>query len=245
MKKILITIGSLILLFVGAFYLYRTYATDTMNELFVSRFTDPEESEELVEEDTEEMTEEVTEEVTAQATEEVVEPSSEEEIRTVEIIDKPRQETTVVASIETTTREAIYMPEATFYSASGEPLELQSLEGKPIVLNFWASWCPPCVEEMPYFEQAYQEHGDDVQFVMLNATESRPGETIQAAQDFLVEHDLDLPVYYDQNYANQITFGISSLPSTLFINSDGEVVYGHRGLINDEQLEFMIAEVLE
>lgn len=265
-KKLIITLSSLILVFVGAYFVYQTYAVDTMNELFISRFTEPEESEEDISSE-ESATNPVAEAFNELNSEESVAYASEESsknvsITTVKVVDEskqvasetPSEETTevvteqatgAVSTEEMSTPEAIYMPETSIYTDTGEPVELQSLLGQPIIINFWATWCPPCIEEMPDFQEAYEEYGDEVHFVMLNATESRPGETIQVAQDFLEEQNLELPVYYDQNYANQIVFGTSTLPSTLFINSDGEVTYGHRGQITYDQLAFMITDVLE
>ena len=68
----------------------------------------------------------------------------------------------------------------TMLNSEGEEVSLYDYVGKPIVLNFWASWCPPCKAEMPDFEAAYQKYGDDVVFLMVNLTDGRR-ETVDTA----------------------------------------------------------------
>ena len=64
-------------------------------------------------------------------------------------------------------------PDFTMEDANGKTVKLSDFQGKPVVLNFWTSWCGYCKEEMPYFESAYKEYGDRVQFIMLNNAKSR------------------------------------------------------------------------
>ena len=64
------------------------------------------------------------------------------------------------------------------YDENGNKVNLYEHAGKPMVINFWTSWCEPCKEEMPYFEAAYKKYGDNVQFFMINAT-GDPDETVE------------------------------------------------------------------
>ena len=81
-------------------------------------------------------------------------------------------------------------PDFTVFDKDGNQVQLSSFFGKPIVLNFWASWCPPCKEEMPDFETAYQNY-DDVQFLMVNMTDGAR-ETMESAQAHVAQQGYTL-----------------------------------------------------
>ena len=118
-------------------------------------------------------------------------------------------------------QETVPAPDFTVYDAEGNPVKLSDFFGKPIVLNFWASWCGPCRMEMPHFEKAYQEMEEDIQFVMVNMTIDR--ETQQSAQDFLDEAGYTFPVLFDTTGDAAIAYGAYSLPMSVFIDADGNV----------------------
>lgn len=105
-----------------------------------------------------------------------------------------------------------------FTDPDGSTITLDKLRGKPLVINFWATWCGYCRKEMPDFLEIYQEYRESVQFVMLNV-----GETRAVASDFLAKNGWeDLPVYYDDlNLQMARAFGASGLPMTFFIDSEG------------------------
>ena len=118
-------------------------------------------------------------------------------------------------------QEIIPAPDFTAYDAEGNPVRLSDYAGKPIVLNFWASWCGPCRMEMPHFEQAYLDMGEDIQFLMVNMTTGR--ETQKSAQDFLDETGYTFPVLFDLDMDAAYTYGVYSLPMTVFIDANGNV----------------------
>ena len=114
-------------------------------------------------------------------------------------------------------------PDFTVYDREGNPVKLSSLEGKPVVLNFWASWCGPCRGEMPDFEEVYQAMGSEVQFVMVNLTDGNT-ETKESALAFLNEAGYQFPVYFDLDGEAAEAYHIRSIPTTYFINSQGYMV---------------------
>ena len=126
-------------------------------------------------------------------------------------------------------------PDFTVYDKDGNEVNLSSFFGKPIVLNFWASWCPPCRMEMPDFNEKYLELGDEVHFLMVNMTTGR--ETIQSAQEFIQEENFSFPIYFDTNQDAAITYSAYSLPTTYFINSEGEAVAQATGAIDIDTLQ--------
>ncbi|MBE5791971.1 MAG: TlpA family protein disulfide reductase [Clostridiales bacterium] len=126
-------------------------------------------------------------------------------------------------------------PDFTVYDKDGNEVNLSSFFGKPIVLNFWASWCPPCRMEMPDFNEKYLELGDEVHFLMVNMTTGR--ETKQSAQEFIQEENFSFPIYFDTNQDAAITYSAYSLPTTYFINSEGEAVAQATGAIDIDTLQ--------
>ncbi|MBP3544577.1 MAG: TlpA family protein disulfide reductase, partial [Lachnospiraceae bacterium] len=88
---------------------------------------------------------------------------------TTESADKQEAATTVEE--ETTEPEKVPAPDFTVIDAEGNEVKLSDMRGKPVVVNFWASWCGPCKMEMPEFEEVYKELGDEVHFMMVNLTD--------------------------------------------------------------------------
>jgi len=132
--------------------------------------------------------------------------------------------------------EPIPAPDFTVYDASGSEVTLSQFFGKPIVLNFWASWCGPCQSEMPDFNEKYAELGDDVHFVMVNMTDGGR-ETIETASAFIEKNGYDFPVLFDTKSQAAMTYGAYSLPTSFFINAQGHVIAQAVGAINSETLQ--------
>ena len=104
---------------------------------------------------------------------------------------------------------------------SQSTLSLANLKGKPIVLNFWASWCAPCKEEMPLLEQTWkqmQAQGKDVVFLGVDFQESSSD-----AASFLQQHAISYPIGLDTDGAVALKYDITALPQTVFINRNGTV----------------------
>ena len=130
----------------------------------------------------------------------------------------------------------------TVLDANGQLVALSDFLGKPIVLNFWASWCPPCKSELPDFEAAYREYGNDVVFLMVNLTDGQR-ETMAGVKSFLATNGYTFPVYYDTTYDAAYTYGVSSIPQTYFINREGQVEAKATGMISASQLASGIARI--
>ena len=130
--------------------------------------------------------------------------------------------------------DRIQAPDFTVYDADGRAVKLSDYFGKPIVLNFWASWCGPCQSEMPDFQEKYLEHGENVQFLMVNMTGGR--ETLDSAKGFIAQSGYTFPVLYDTQMDAAETYSVYSLPTTYFIDEEGYLVAQATGAISADLL---------
>ena len=125
-------------------------------------------------------------------------------------------------------------------------LSSEDLEGRPVVLNFWASWCEPCREETPLLERTYRAYRDEgVQFVGVNIRDSE-----QDAREFVRELGVTYPVVRDAEQMLARKLGVFPLPQTFFIDHTGMIASGSTagatlGAISKARLERQIEELLE
>ena len=127
-------------------------------------------------------------------------------------------------------------PDFTVQDADGTAHKLSEYKGKPVVLNFWASWCGPCRMEMPEFDEVYKARGEEVHFLMVNMTDGNR-ETVKTASEFVSKQGYSLPILYDTAHDAAQTYGVFSIPCTYFIDADGMLTAQARGAINKETLE--------
>ena len=152
--------------------------------------------------------------------------------------DSEETEDSQTSSEETDSGEnaAETAPDFTMTDASGEEVKLSDFFDKPVVLNFWASWCGPCKSEMPHFEDAYQKYGEDINFVIVNLTDGAR-ETVENASDFIEEQGYTFPLYFDTNTEGAMTYGTYSIPVTYFIGADGVPVAQANGALDAATLQ--------
>ena len=139
--------------------------------------------------------------------------------------------------------EAAPAPDFTVTDMDGKEVALSDFRGKPVILNFWASWCGPCRSEMPEFDAAYQKYKDDIHFLMVNATDGSR-ETVEIAKDFIAGEGYTFPVYFDESGSASATYGVTGLPATFFIGAQGEAVARASGAISGDILQQGIDMIL-
>ena len=141
------------------------------------------------------------------------------------------------APVQTVTEAAVEQaPDFTVTDGDGKEVRLSDFFGTPIVLNFWASWCGPCQYEMPDFEKAYEQYGEQVQFLMVNLTDGY-SETVESAKTFLKEAGYIFPVYFDTLSDAAKTYKVYSIPCTYFLDEDGVLVTRTIGMISADALQ--------
>lgn len=122
----------------------------------------------------------------------------------------------------------------------GSTFDTAAARGQPLIVNFWASWCLPCREEMPILESSWREYRDSVLFVGINTQERSEGD----AQALMDEFSLTYPNGVDERNRINIDFGLFGLPETFFIRADGTLQYRHSGAVTQEVMDEQIRALL-
>lgn len=126
-------------------------------------------------------------------------------------------------------------PDFTVIDSDGNEVKLSDLRGKPVVVNFWASWCGVCKTGMPDFEEAYAAYGDDVHFMMVNLTAG--GETQDVAQAYIQEKGYTFPVYFDTEMSAASAYGVNAVPVTYLVDAAGNLIAYGQGRLGLEGIE--------
>ena len=127
-------------------------------------------------------------------------------------------------------------PDFTVYDSEGNPYKLSDSRGKPVILNFWASWCGPCKSEMPDIEKAYQTYGDQIHFLLVDLTDGYQ-ETVESAAAYIAEEGFTFPVYYDTAIEGAMAYGVSGIPVTYFIDAEGNLVAYYQSAMSESILQ--------
>ena len=142
------------------------------------------------------------------------------------------------------TVEPVAAPDFTVLDSEGNTVRLSDFLGTPVILNFWASWCGPCKSEMPDFDAAFQQYGDEIQFLMVNLTDGSR-ETVESAKAFIADAGYSFPLFFDTESSAAMAYGVTAVPATYFVNGEGNLVAYGLGPLNLEALETGIGMVTE
>ena len=131
-------------------------------------------------------------------------------------------------------------PEFALVDLDGEPLRLSDLRGRPVVVNFWGSWCPPCVQEFPLLAGAVEEHADDGLVVIGVVYQDR----WSSAREFMDQMGATWPAAMDPGGRVAAAYGIYGAPETFFIGPDGVVEARQIGPFTQDALRRHLARIL-
>lgn len=154
-----------------------------------------------------------------------------------------QEETQEEAAEETQEEQKLVAIDFKLYDQYGNLHQLSDYRGKVVFLNFWATWCPPCVGEMPYIEELYKEYGyNEEDVVILGVAQPNLGQegSQESITTFLEEEGYTFPVVFDVDYKQMYTYGLNSFPSTLIIDKEGYINLYVPGAMNKQTMEQII-----
>ncbi len=129
------------------------------------------------------------------------------------------------ASLPAWTADQAAAPDFTLTDVDGRPVTLSDLRGRVVMINFWASWCGPCRQEMPLLEQIHQRY-EPLGFTLLGINVE---ENSADGQAFIAERPVSFPVLYDPDNGISKLYDVVAMPSTVLIDRQGNVRYLHHG----------------
>jgi peroxiredoxin len=147
--------------------------------------------------------------------------------------------TTAAAQDEDVAEVGQPAPDITYQTFDGETASLSDYTGRPLVVNFWASWCAPCITEMPAFEQVHQQMGDEVAFLGLDVQD-----TLEDGQQFADRTGVTWDLGRDPDGTLVRQLGGIGMPTTVLIDADGVVQEINTGELDAEELTSLIEEHL-
>ncbi|WP_068986471.1 MULTISPECIES: peroxiredoxin family protein [Lysinibacillus] len=140
-------------------------------------------------------------------------------------------------------------PDFTLTSLDGDEVTLSDLRGKKVVLNFWATWCPPCKAEMPHMQKYYEQHAkeDNVEIIAVNLTseerEFSADGKIDTVMTFRDSFELTFPILLDQKREVSPQYNVMTIPTTYFIDSKGYIQRAISGPMDMDMLKSYVDEL--
>ena len=131
-------------------------------------------------------------------------------------------------------------PDFSLPTLDGETITLSAGRGKPTLINFWASWCPPCRQELPALQAAYETYGDKINFIAVDVKEDQA-----TVSDFAQQLDLTFPIVLDSSGSvSNLDYRVSGLPTTIFLDANGVIVQRHVGPLDEALIDGYLEPIL-
>ena len=139
--------------------------------------------------------------------------------------------------------ETAAAPDFRVSDENGNEVRFGDMLDKPVVVHFWASWCGVCEEEFPLLAEAYEDYGDEVNFMMIDLCDSSREKA--AAEAFIDKNGYSFPIYLDDEGEAAAAYAVTAVPQTFFISREGVIVAKQIGAIDENRLRQNITAILE
>ena len=121
---------------------------------------------------------------------------------------------------------------------TGEMVSLSDYKGKPFLVNFWATWCPPCVQEMPLLQEISDEYADELVVLAVNG-----GDSMELIQTFADAYSYTLTFLVDPENSLSVKYGVRGFPTSFFIDSDGYIQATYIGMMDEEIIAYYLEKI--
>ncbi|TCN25957.1 redoxin domain-containing protein [Mesobacillus foraminis] len=128
----------------------------------------------------------------------------------------------------------IQAPEFSLKNLQNETIQLSQYKGKKVLINFWATWCPPCKAEMPVMQDLYERNMDKIEFLAINID---PENNVKS---YVKKMELTFPILLDKSGTINEQYGIISIPTTFLVDENGNIIKKQIGAMNAEQMQEFI-----
>lgn len=132
----------------------------------------------------------------------------------------------------------------TVLDEEGNSVSLSEYFGQPIVVNVWATWCPPCRAELPYFDAAAKQYEGQIRFMMIDLTDGETDTVASATAFAREENSYSFPLYFDSDFSAVKAYQINAIPVTLFIRADGSLLHQQIGAMDEATFASYILQLL-
>ena len=136
-------------------------------------------------------------------------------------------------------KEGVAAPDFTGELIDGTSITLSELQEKPVIINFWATWCGPCVKEMPAFERLKDDFGDKIGIIAVNC-----GDDAGTVKDYVEENGYTFPVVLDEEYSISMLYPTNSIPYTVVVDAEGRVTHISTGALDADTMYERYKEAL-
>ncbi|MED2982547.1 redoxin domain-containing protein [Bacillus thuringiensis] len=160
---------------------------------------------------------------------------------------KVKQEKSEAAMKEIIARNGIEIgksaPDFELTKLDGTNVKLSDLKGKKVILNFWATWCGPCQQEMPDMEAFYKKHKENVEILAINYTPSEKGGGEEKVSNFAKEKGITFPILLDKNIDVTTAYKVITIPTSYFIDTKGVIQDKFIGPMTQKEMEKRVAKL--
>lgn len=157
---------------------------------------------------------------------------------TVESLNNDQLGTDLIDNPGSSLKKGQVAPDFTLTTLNGDSVSLSDYKGKKVILNFWATWCPPCKAEMPHMQNFYEAYGEDVEILAVNLTDKDNG--IDRIQQFITDYELTFTVPLDESGEVGTTYQAITIPTSYILTTEGTIQHKIVGPMDERMMEQLI-----